>query len=376
MPVAEPWVELFHADPRPWILRSEEAPARWVALTASEDEVQDDEVGAARAEAVASPMVQELIARLAPWDEYVGVSGHASPAYQPNLLHLLADMGVRGGDDGRVEAAVDDFCAHQDGDGRFLAFGRAPGHPDPIWRSLPCDTHIITEVLIRYGRGDHPATRRGLERVAADLRATNQGEGWTCIPDPAVGFRGPGRIGDICPRVTLEALRVFSHLPVFERPDGLDVAARTMLRLWEKRHGQRPYMFGHGDRFKTVKWPAFWYGILWMLDTLGRYPGVWQEGPEGRQTLAEMLGCLVAYNLSSDGTVTPRSVYRGFELYSYGQKKQPSPFATALTMVVVLRLAELAGEAMLVDVAGLSEGHVRTVRPGGSPRRGSRQDSA
>ncbi|HEX6299558.1 MAG TPA: hypothetical protein VF148_03745 [Acidimicrobiia bacterium] len=63
MLVAEPWVEVFHVDPRPWILSSEEAPERWVALAASA--VEDEEVESARRRAVASPMVQELIARLA-----------------------------------------------------------------------------------------------------------------------------------------------------------------------------------------------------------------------------------------------------------------------------------------------------------------------
>jgi len=350
----EPWVGLFQVDPRPWILASDEAPARWVRLSRLMD-LSDGQIEPERAAAVTSPMVLQLIPRLTPWGEEAAVSGHDSPAYVPNLLHLMADMGVRGGDDEKVEETLDALSAHQYQDGRFLAYGRAPGHAKPLWGSLPCDTHIITEVLIRYGRVDHSATKRGLDRVAADLQLTNQGLGWTCIPDPAVGFRGPGRKGDVCPQVTLEALRLFSRIPPDERPERLEEAAITALATWSGRGTEQPYMFGHGYRFKTVKWPPLWYGVYWALDTLGRYPGLWQSGPQWvRQALAELLACLVVYNVSPDGTVTPKSVYRGFEAFSYGQKKRSSPMATALTAEVVRRLAELADEASVVDPGRLT----------------------
>jgi hypothetical protein len=350
----ESWVGLFHGDPRPWILASDEAPARWVALSRLMD-LSDDEAEPERAAAVASPMVQQLIPRLTPWGEEAAVSGHDRPAYVPNILHLMADMGLRGGDDEKVEDTLDALSGHQYQDGRFLAYGRAPGHAKPLWGSLPCDTHIITEALIRYGRVGQGATQRGLDRVASDLQLTNQGPGWTCIPDPAVGFRGPGRRGDVCPQVTLEALRLFSRIDPGGRPERLEEAAITALAVWRDRGGEQPYMFGHGYRFKTVKWPPLWYGVYWSLDTLSRYPGLWRSGPPWvRQALADLLACLVGYNVSADGTVTPRSVYRGFESFSYGQKKRPSPWATALTAKVVRRLSDITEEALTVEPGRLT----------------------
>jgi hypothetical protein len=350
----EAWTRLLGADPRRWLLASDEAPARWVTLTALLGRSEDDpDVRAERRLALGSAMVGDLIAGLPTWGEAV-VSGHESPAYPPNLLRLVSDLGVRAGDDDRIERALDALCAHQNDDARFVAFGRAPGHRQPLWGSLPCDTHIITDVLIRYGRREHPAVRRGLERVAADLQATNQGTAWTCIPDPAVGFRGPGRRGGVCPQVTLEALRTFARLPPEERPEGLTAAAHSVLGVWRNRGEQQPYMFGHGVRFKTVKWPPLWYGVYSMLDTLGHYPQLWRNGPgSARRSLAELVACLVAYNVSSDGTVTPRSVYRGFQRSSFGQKKRPSPIATALLAAVIRRFSDLTDDAMRVDVTRL-----------------------
>jgi len=177
------------------------------------------------------------------------------------------------------------------------------------WGSLLCDTHAVTEVLVRYGRAHDPAVTRSLRRMVADLAPTPQGVAWPCLPDTATGFRGPGRKADFCPQVTLEALRTWARLPESEQPEqALDVA-RTAVRTWRVRADEKPYMFGHGLQFKTVKWPTFWYDIHGLLDTVGLYPRLWR-GPEAdpadRRSIAELVAVLVAYNFAADGTVTPR----------------------------------------------------------------------
>ena len=367
MAASDAWQGWWGADPRPWLLSCDEESARWVALRGIAGRpAEDPQVRGARRAAVGSPLVGELVVRLPRWYDGAGASSHESPGYLPNLLHLLADLGVEPGDHDAVDAALDDLEAHQFDDGRFASFGRAPGATKPLWHSLPCDTHSITEVLVRYGRGDRPAVRRGLERVGADLQDTRQGKAWTCLPDPQVRWRGPGRRGDVCPQVSLEALRVFARLPAAARPDGIEVAATTILDVWRRRASEQPYSFGHGIRFKTVKWPPLWYGIFWMLDTLGRYPHLWRSGSaDDRRTVAELVACLVAYNVSADGTVTPRSVYRGFGGCSFGQKQRPSPIATALLAAVAVRFADLADDIVQIEVDALasSKGGSGTARP-------------
>jgi hypothetical protein len=75
---------------------------------------------------------------------------------------------------------------------------------------------------------------------------------------------------------------------------------------------------------------------------------------DDRQSLAELVACLIAYNLYPDGRVIPRSCYQGFEAYSFGQKKQPSPWATAYLCAVLRRYNDLAGEIRAVDVRKLT----------------------
>lgn len=354
----EAWVNLLGADPRPWLLQSDEPAARWVALGHLLDRDNDDpELLAAHRAVLEHPGTKELIGRLPNWERDVGVSGHNSPTFAPNLLHLLADMGVRGNDDPGIEHLLDVMLDHQTDDGRFQSFGTNPRIPKPYWGTLLCDTHAITEALVRFGRAEHPQTRAALKRMTADLTSTPQGLAWPCLPEPISGFRGPGRKADGCTQVTLEALRCFARLPEQQRPETLLEVARTVVRTWRARAKEHPYMFGHGIRFKTVKWPAVWYDVHWVLDTLGRYPALWrgkQADPADRQSLAELAACLVAYNFGSDGTVTSKSCYRGFEGFSFGQKKHPSPFATARLAAVLRRFDDLTDEISAIDVRHLT----------------------
>ena len=239
-------------------------------------------------------------------------------------------------------------------DARFPSYGSYPRGAPPVWGALPCDTHAITEVLVRFGRAGDGRVQRAAARIEADLAETDQGPGWLCRPDPAVGFRGPGRKSDVCPQVNLEALRVLARLG--RVAPSVSTAARTALAVWLQRARHKPYMFGHGRRFKTIKWPTFWYDVHAVLDTLTRYPEVWSgDGarPEDRTAVAELAACMIAGNVDEHGAVTPRSCYRGFETFSFGQKKRPSPFATARVAIVLRRLGGLAEAVAAVDVAAL-----------------------
>jgi hypothetical protein len=353
-----PWAAYFDEDPRTWVLRSAEPAARWVLLTRVLDRPPDDEeAAAARREAVADPGTKALIERVPDWEAGVALSGHDSPGFAPNLLCLLADMGIRAGDHPQVDRLLEQMLAHQDPEGRFTSFAPPRGAHAPIWGALLCDTHAIVEVLVRFGFAADPRVRAALDRMVADLTRTDQGTAWPCRAEPTTGFRGPGRRADFCPMVTLEALRTFAQLPPDQQPPDLLDTTRVALSAWTSRATSKPYMFGHGKSFKTVKWPPFWYRVDALLDVLGRYPRLWRgpaADPGDRRALAELAACLIAYNTTTRGRVIPRSTYRGFESFSFGQKKHPSPFATARLLAILHRLDDLATSALEVDVTTLT----------------------
>lgn len=361
---------LERTDPTAWLLDSEEPAARWVALTGIFG-VPDTapEAKTAREAVVADAGVKALIALLPDWEADSGVSGHDKPLLATNLLDLLGEMGVREGDAPRIGILLDQMLEHADADGRFQMFGRERGGDTPRWGALLCDTHAIADVLLRFDRGDDPRVQRALEVARADLTQTAQGVAWPCRPDPVSGFRGPGRADDCCPQTTLEALRAISRVPAEEHPPEIAQVAHNLLGVWRARATSRPYMFGHGRQFKQVKWPPTWYGAYEVVDVFGRLPETWDgdsaASAEDRRSLAEIAACLLAYNVAPDGRVTPLSTFKGFETYSFGQKKHPSPFATALVWAALKRLEPLAEEIAVVDVLALgsSKGGSGTPQP-------------
>ena len=352
------WRQLVGNDPVRWLLDAGEPAARWVTLTAICDlGPGDPAVPDAHRDVIADPATRALAARLPDWAAGARLSGHNSPAFAPNMLNLLADMGAAAGDFSEIEQILDVMLAHQEPSGRFPSCARVPGREQPVWGALLCDSHAVLEVCVRFGRASDSRVQAGLERMVVDITRTAQGPAWPCLPHSASGWRGPGRKDDFCPMVTLQALRTFARLPPDQQPAQLLGAARVALCAWRARATEKPYMFGHGRQFKTVKWPPAWYGAYAMLDTLGRYPQLWRgphADPADARALAELAACLVAYNFSADGTLTPRSICRGFENYSFGQKKHPSPFATALLLAVLHRVDDLAPAAAQVDVRALA----------------------
>jgi hypothetical protein len=350
---------LLGADPVEWILGSDEPGARWLTFTAVLGLPANDlAVQEARAALLKDPGTRELQARLPDWEAENEISGHDRPLYGPNLLGLLADMGAMAGDDPRIDRLLDSMLSHQDEEGRFQSFGKPRASGAAGWHTLFCDHHAITEALLRFGRGDDPRVGHAPERMAADLADLTQGRAWPCRPDPSLRFRGPGRRNDFCPLVTLQALRAFSYVPEGDRPSWLPDVARVSLRAWRERGSEKPYMFGHGRQFKRVKWPATWYNSLTVLDAVGRYRELW-AGPAVRdadvKAITELAACLIAYNVdSASGTVTPRSCYQGFESYSFGQRKRPSPYATARVLAALAPVAELEDLISAVDVLALA----------------------
>ena len=104
-------------------------------------------------------------------------------------------------------------------------------------------------------------------------------------------WRGPGRKNDACLQVTVEALRLFGLVDASERPKQLADAARTLLGAWRNRTREKPYMFGHGQRFVGGKWPPTWYDASAVLEALAPYPSVWKgktASAEDRQSTAEI----------------------------------------------------------------------------------------
>ncbi len=354
-------------DPVPWLLGSNEPYALWATL--------HDVVGLALDEpallrahdlVIADENVRALVDDLPP-RLTAAVADHHSPLFLPNRLNLLADMGVAHGDFPVVDALLESLAATQDRAGRFRPRATGTTPQAHAGASPRCEHNAVTEVLLRFGLAHDPRVTRAVARLSSDIRAGNQGHGWCCTPEKRSLSVLAHKL-DVCPQIDLEGVRALAMLPAHQRPRNARDAARTPLEIWRRRPEERPYQFGHGYQFKTVRWPSFWYDVLGVVDAVGRFPDLW-SGPhareEDRRAVAELAACLIAYNTDSEGRVKPRRVHRGYERFSFADKSAASPFATARVLAALVRVADLADEIAAIDVESLasSTGGSGTVLP-------------
>ncbi|MDH4212415.1 MAG: hypothetical protein OEV85_00685 [Candidatus Thorarchaeota archaeon] len=264
------------------------------------------------------------------WSSYL-VKGHDKSDYPPSVLLLLFDFGVKPTDDQRIDDLLNQMKSLQDDNGRFLSLARFPKKQPELGSNL-CDTHIITETLLLGCYQNSKEVRNALAFITDHLKVTNQGIAWKCEPNSVNNARGPGKRDDICPQVTLEALRLFSLLSEDMRPKNLVTAGKVILSCWERSKEERPYMFGHGTRFRKLRPPFFWYNIGEVLDTLSRYQVLSKE-----PAFQDMLSVVIS-NADKKGHFTPESTYREFKDWSFGQKKEWSPWTTFFICRILKRV--------------------------------------
>ena len=325
------WITHLPSDPRDMLLQSEESFTVFRTLIDVLDFSQSHHIVKQVKELVlADEKVQHLVESLpSDWASYL-VKGHQKADYPPSVLLLLLDFGLTKNDFPQIERLLTQMLELQDENGRFQSLAMFPRSPPVIGSSL-CDTHIITETLILGGYDSTEEVRKAIKFIADQLKETSQGIGWKCEPNSESKARGPGRKDDICPQVTLEALRVFSHVPTKDRSKELLDAGRTLLRCYEQSE-HRPYMFGHGSRFKKLRPPFFWYEIGSVLDAASRYTELTRE-----KSFNKMLDLVIA-KADGNGRFTPESVYLDFKDWSFGQKKVWSPWLTLYICRILKRV--------------------------------------
>jgi hypothetical protein len=334
------WVNLLPQDPRKILIESSESFTVYRTLTDLLDlPVDHSEVVRVHEEVLHDPLVTNLLDNLSNWEKDV-VTGHNKADYLPNQLWLLLDWGVTPDDDDRMKKAIDQILAHQDEDtGQFLAFSRVYDRKTkdkyPMWTSALCDHNLITSVLLLAGLGEDKRVKKGIIRMNSLLTETTQGWGWKCVPWLYYNRRGPGRVNDVCPMIVVDALRGYWVLPNEEWPNNLINAGYTLLNCWSNRSTDKPYIFGHGKRFRLPRAPFFWYNIGTLLDAVSHYYQLIKT-----RAFRELLAVSLL-EFDPNGLFIPISVYLYFKSYSFGQKRTPSPWMTLFLSRIYKRAVEI-----------------------------------
>jgi hypothetical protein len=306
-----------------WLLKS----SPWVEYRTRLDLLNqppgDPAVLKARQAMISHPQVQSLLTELSDWPGTV-LSSHKSAGQSFHKLAFIADLGLKPGDP-YIEEIITKITAHQSEEGPFqlpmVISENYGGTGREQWAWALCDAPVILYSLVKFGMGNDQRVKKGV-RYLVELTRDN---GWPCAVSKELGkFRGPGRKDDPCPYANLVMLKLFSQLEEWKNSNEAHTGVETLLKLWEKSRELHSYMFYMGTDFRKLKAPLIWYDILHVLDVITNFS--WARNDS---RLHEMLA-IVKQKMDKEGRYTPESIWKAWEDWDFGQKKQPSPGLTFL----------------------------------------------
>ncbi len=327
--------------PLDWLLSGEAFVRHRTRLDLLGNSPSDPTVQRERAEMLADPRVQSLLAELANWPGQV-IASHKSAGQPFHKLTFLADLGLRRADPG-MEQILTRILALHSAEGPFQLPMNIAEHYGGTGQETGgwalCDAPLIVYALASFGLAQEPAVqaaRLHLEGLARD-------NGWPCAVSKELGkFRGPGRKDDPCPFATLAMLKALSAFELSGAEQAIRNGAEALLDLWRTSAQQHPYIFYMGTDFRKLKAPFIWYDLLHVLDVLSRYP--WLRGDP---RLLDMLAVLTR-QADAQGRFTPGSMWTAWKEWEFGQKKEPSRWLTLLAWRILQRIeggADLPGES-------------------------------
>jgi len=315
-----------------WLLESDEPWVRYRTLVDLLDRAEDDpEVTTVRAEMLAHPGVQAMMAQTATWGERA-LKRHNDAGYPIYQFSTLADFGVRADDPG-MEAGIEAVMAHQSPEGAFQTVVNIPkafgGTGEDMWTWILCDAPTLLYGLLAMGLGDDARVQQAVDNLV-DLVDDN---GWRCVAAPELGkFKGPGRRSDPCPIANVYALKALAQVPTLIDSPAARTGAEMLLGHWESQSERKLYLFGIGSDFRKLKYPFVWYDILHVTDVLSRFPFV-HTNPRFKEMVET-----ISDQADAEGRYTATSMYRAWNGWSFADKKHPSPWLTFLVLRVLKRV--------------------------------------
>lgn len=253
------------------------------------------------------------------------IKRHNDAHHPIHKIELLADFGLDTRDQW-IKAICNLIINNRSEDGYFTSKIEIPerwgGKDTWTMEWMQCDSPVLLYALQQFG-----IENEYTDETARMLVWGAENNGWRCrssVPK----FRGPGKKDDYCPYGNLVSLKALS-LSKYKNTDAVQNGIDSHILHWENREGKKIYMFGIGTTFKRLKYPNIWFDILHVVDVLSRYPQAreYDEFWEMWEIIKE--------KQKPDGGFVPESIWKAWNEWSFGQKKEPSPWMT-------MRIAQIA----------------------------------
>ncbi len=311
--------EFLKHDPIPYLESSEEP---WVMYNLLELLGKDN--SSEFEELANDKRVQAIIDECITWPN-PPLKRHNDAKHTIHKIEILADFGLDKRDKW-IEALSNLIMSNRSEDGYLLSTVEIPerwggkGTGELLW--MQCDTPILLYALQRFGYENEVT-----DEAARMLVWNSDNNGWRCrssIPR----LKGPGRKDDYCPYGTLISLKALSYSK-YKDAEAAQNGIDSLILHWENREGKKIRMFGIGTTFRKLKYPNVWFDVLHVVDVLSRYPYAMEYNE-----FWEMWD-IIKEKQQPEGGFIPESIWKAWGDWSFGQKKQASPWMT-------LRVAQIA----------------------------------
>jgi hypothetical protein len=317
-----------------WLLEGEPFVEYRTRLDLLRQPSNDAPVRVVREAMLADPRLAVLLDELAEWPGTV-IASHKSASQPFHRLTFIADLGLEATDDA-VRPVIARILEHQSDEGPFQLSMNIARHYGgtgvETWAWALCDAPLVVYALAKMGLSQDRSVRAAIHH----LRGLICENGWPCAVSRELGgFRGPGRKADPCLFANLAMLKALTQFDDLVDTPESRVGTDTLLTLWSESRTRHPYMFHMGTDFRKVKAPLIWYDLLHVLDVLSRFPWVIDDS-----RLRDMLGVLVG-KADDLGRFTAESVWTPWRDWEFGQKREPSRWATLLTWRIIQRVEGL-----------------------------------
>ncbi|MHA2202229.1 MAG: hypothetical protein ACW991_00935 [Candidatus Hodarchaeales archaeon] len=284
--------------------------------------------------------IKNLIESGVKW-ENIPLRRHNDAKHPIHHLEILVEFGLTREDPG-ISQVCEKILSHQSSDGAFLTNILVPkrfkGSGEPTWAWMTCDIPILIYFLSYMGYKTDQRVKKAIDHLTELVREN----GFGChssIPK----FRGPGRKDDHCPYGNLLALKALANHNTLQVKKVWKSALQAQMEFWENRKQRKIYLFGIGTDFKKLKYPNIYYNIIHVLDVLSLY-----EDTRKTQAFEEMLA-IVNRKQREEGGFIPESVWRAYNTYDFGQKKEISPTLTYKIALINHRCGLIPEEWLIIE---------------------------
>jgi len=327
--MSDQWKNKLKDDPIPWLLESNPWTRYRTLTDILEQPLSETEVKNTKNELCQFQQVKDLLDDASQWFPQ-SITRHNDAKICYYKLRMLADFGLTKEDPGieeiikKITLKPDKglFAVRQTLPEKGKGFEKPNANADE-WHALPCDSPLITYILISLG-----VDNRQIKNTIEQFKDHWETEpGWFCHFFFVENQFKKLQIG--CPIAGLMALEVFSQVPELKESQYAKNAFAPL--KFHKEHGKSLYYFGRSKKFWTLKYPFVWYNALYLAEVLSRFDFLKKE------PLVKELVQWIEASQDENGRFKPTSMYMPYKSWDFSNKKEPSPWMTFLCCRILKR---------------------------------------